>query len=76
MTMAKPNPKNEIVCCVQCGRDTSATDAVCWACRGLKRQGGMGKGRGRPGVKRPTLSLEDDYSEDSDAQSGAVGGHE
>jgi hypothetical protein len=67
------NPKRKLVCCYGCGRDTFTADGLCIQCCGAVPSH-LGKGRGRKAKALRTVPLEDDYSEDSDADSGAVWG--
>ncbi len=58
--------KSEVGCCLSCGRDTKGGQAFCSECVLGGRRARM---RGRSALPiRPTL-LEDDYSEESDANS-------
>lgn len=58
---------NQLHCCLGCGRDTRGY--YCSRCIGhAGQQAGKGRGyRARPAV--PDMPLEDDYSEESDADS-------
>ena len=56
---------NQLHCCLGCGRDTHGL--FCHRCGG--RNESTGKGRGYPAVPAPDVPLEDDYSEESDANS-------
>ena len=57
--------RTELRCCLGCGRDTYGL--FCSRCGG--RDASAGKGRGYPAVPVPDMPLEDDYSEDSNANS-------
>ena len=52
-------------CCIYCGRDTTAKSGICYRCLG----GGAQKNTDRSGYsKYDDLPIEDDYSEDSNAE--------
>ena len=57
--------KRELRCCLGCGRDTYGL--YCHQCIG--HSGNAGKGRGYPAMSVRDLPLEDDYGEESDANS-------
>jgi len=58
-------PKSEIRCCLGCGRDTRGL--YCRRCSG--RDVKAGQGRGYPALAVRNLPLEDDYTEESNADS-------
>jgi hypothetical protein len=57
--------------CRQCGRDTEAKSGVCYKCALPGHKQLAGKGRGQKGIKVEynPMDLEDDYSEESNADS-------
>jgi len=55
----------EVRCCLGCGRDTHGL--FCHQCGG--HNASAGKGRGYSAVPAPDMPLEDDYSEESNADS-------
>ena len=57
--------KRELQCCLGCGRDTYGT--LCSRCGGSDAR--SGKGRGYKARPVPDTPLEDDYGEESDADS-------
>jgi hypothetical protein len=57
--------KGELRCCLGCGRDTYGL--FCSRCGGHDQT--AGKGRAYPAVPTPGMPLEDDYGEESDADS-------
>jgi len=57
--------KSELRCCLGCGRDTRGL--YCFRCGG--RNPVVGRGRGYPAAVVHDLPLEDDYGEESDADS-------
>jgi len=64
--MMLPRKKREPVCCRYCGRDTTRRCGICNDCLGLDRRVKVER-MGRS--KADELPLEDDYSEESDADS-------
>ena len=66
--MAKPRKSpGEIRCCLGCGSDTRGD--YCWRCVGRGDVTNGHDGRGRRRWLTDELPLEDDYSEESDADS-------
>jgi hypothetical protein len=59
------NKSKQLHCCLGCGRDTRGD--YCPQCIGHSSQ--IGKGRGRRARPLPEAPLEDNYSEESDANS-------
>ncbi len=69
MTRRNTNPKHRVVCCIYCGRDTNDYLRVCDQCQApepVEETVVLAKGNHR------RLGLEDDYSEESDPDSGAI----
>ena len=65
--MTNPNPAYQLVCCVQCGRDTRNANAICGKCGG-KRGSHVNEQKGRHiQTNFDDQSHEGDYSEESDA---------
>ena len=58
-----------MTCCISCGRDTRARDWICADCD-LEKRRKMARARSRR--EDDGMPLEDDYSEDSDADSVAM----
>jgi len=63
------NERREPVCCLFCGRDTTHPYGICAACVGGGRGQWDGQMRGRKSLPVRAIPLEDDYSEESDADS-------
>jgi hypothetical protein len=57
--------KHNLRCCMGCGRDTYGL--FCGRCGG--HDSSAGKGRAYPAVSVPGMPLEDDYGEESNADS-------
>lgn len=69
-----PNPKNELVNCIHCGRDTRSKASVCPRCGGFRNYGNSREDKDRPCFRidgesqMDLLSYgidEDDYGEES-----------
>ena len=57
--------RDKLQCCLGCGRDTHGL--YCHQCGGHNES--AGQGRGYPSTKVADMPLEDDYSEESNANS-------
>jgi ribosomal protein L37E len=63
------NPKGALMCCRRCGRDTRARDGMCAECGGHS-SGYMNQPKRRgSAIDRTHAPLEDDYGDESTADS-------